>query len=105
MLQVGVLGLRELGSKYIALYKERLDSLLYYQKNLYEIINQPEQTPELILRAISELHRIEVSLHTLMKEIPGDIKTSKDKTEENDREKEKGHLTFDEGDQQMLDFS
>jgi hypothetical protein len=89
--------LRDSGAKYIAIYKERLDSLLSYQKKLHEIINQSEQSPELALRAISELHRIEISLHTLMKELPGDIKISKDKTEENDREKEKaGHLTFDE---------
>jgi hypothetical protein len=75
-----------------------LDSLLSYQKKLHEIINQvSHSSPELVLRAISELHKIEVSLHTLMKELPGDIKTSKDKTEENHRGKEKaGHLTFDE---------
>jgi hypothetical protein len=90
--------LRDSGAKYIAVYKERLDSLLSYQKKLNEIINQvSDSSPELVLRAISELHKIEISLHTLMKELPGDIKTSKDKTEENDREKEKtGHLTFDE---------
>jgi hypothetical protein len=88
--------LRESGSKYVAVYKERLDSLLSYQKKLHELCNS-ESSPELVLRAISELHKIEMSLHTLMKELPGDIKTSKDKTEENDREKEKtGHLTFDE---------
>ena len=90
--------LRDSGAKYIAVYKERLDSLLSYQKKLNEIINQvSDSSPELVLRAISELHKLEMSLHTLMKELPGDIKTSKDKTEENDREKEKsGHLTFDE---------
>ena len=78
--------LRDSGSKYIAIYKERLDSLLSYQKKLHEIINQvSESSPELVIRAISELHRIEISLHTLMKELPGDIKTSKDK--ENDSEK------------------
>jgi tRNA nucleotidyltransferase/poly(A) polymerase len=77
------LELRDSGAKYIAIYKERLDSLLSYQKKLHEIINQvSESSPELVLRAISELHKIEVSLHTLMKELPGDIKTSKDKNED-----------------------
>jgi hypothetical protein len=63
-------GIRESGSKYVAIYKERLDSLLSYQKKLHEIINQVS-SPEIVLRAISELHRIEMSLHTLFKEIPG----------------------------------
>ena len=51
-----------------------------------------ESTHELVLRAISELHRIEISLHTLMKELPGDIKTTKD-YEEMENEKI-GRLTF-----------
>jgi hypothetical protein len=33
-------GIRESGSKYVAIYKERLDSLLSYQKKLHELINQ-----------------------------------------------------------------
>ena len=69
--------LRDSGAKYIAVYKERLDSLLSYQKKLHELCNS-ESSPELVLRAISELHKIEMSLHTLMKELPGDIKTSED---------------------------
>jgi hypothetical protein len=72
------IGLRESGARYIAIYKERLDSLLSYQKKLHELINK-NPSPELTVRAISELHRIELSLHTLMKELPGDITTSKDK--------------------------
>ena len=53
-----------------------------------------ESSPELVLRAISELHKIEMSLHTLMKELPGDIKTSED---DKDKVKEKnGFMTFDE---------
>jgi hypothetical protein len=32
-------GIRESGSKYVAIYKERLDSLLYYQKRLNEIVD------------------------------------------------------------------
>ena len=91
--------LRESGAKYIAVYKERLDSLLYYQKRLNEIVDSylPKQIyPEIVIRAISELHKIEMSLHTLMKELPGDIKTSED-FDEKDKVKEKnGFLTFDE---------
>jgi FAD/FMN-containing dehydrogenase len=94
------IGHRESGAKYIAIYKERLDSLLSYQKKLHEIINRfGEQSPEPVIRAISELHRLELSLHTLLKELPGDIATSKDKSEEQEQEKEKqrvGHLTFNE---------
>jgi hypothetical protein len=87
--------LRDSGAKYIAVYKERLDSLLSYQKKLHELCNS-ESSPELVLRAISELHKIEMSLHTLMKELPGDIKTSED-FDEKDKAKEKnGFLTFDE---------
>ena len=84
--------LRDSGAKYIAVYKERLDSLLSYQKKLHELCDS-ESSPELVLRAISELHKIEMSLHTLMKELPGDIKTSEDGK---DKVKEKnGILTFD----------
>ena len=86
------IGLRDSGAKYIAVYKERLDSLLSYQKKLHELCDS-ESSPKLVLRAVSELHRIEMSLHTLMKELPGDIKTSedgKDKVEEKN-----GILTFD----------
>jgi hypothetical protein len=94
------IGLRESGAKYIAIYKERLDSLLSYQKKLHEIITQfGEQSPELVIRAISELHRLELSLHILQKELPDDIATSKDKAEEQEKEKEKekdDHLTYEE---------
>jgi hypothetical protein len=87
--------LRESGAKYIAIYKERLGSLLSYQKKLHEVINQSDKSPELVIRAISELHRIEISLHTLLKELPGDIATSKDKPKSEEKEK-RGPLTYDE---------
>jgi hypothetical protein len=61
--------LRESGSKYVAVYKERLDSLLSYQKKLHDIISVSEK-PEVQVRAISELHSIEMSLHSLFKELP-----------------------------------
>jgi hypothetical protein len=61
--------LRESGSKYVAAYKERLDSLLSYQKKLHDIISITEK-PEVQVRAISELHSIEMSLHSLFQDFP-----------------------------------
>jgi len=87
--------LRESGTKYVAVYKQRLDSLLSYQKKLHEIINQcGGKSPDLLLKVISELHRIEMSLHTLFKEIPGDVQIEESNTKEEIDEDEP--LTFDE---------
>ena len=61
--------LRESGSKYLAVYKDRLDSLLSYQKKLHEIMAGSE-SPEIRIRAIAELHRIEMSIFSLFKELP-----------------------------------
>jgi hypothetical protein len=63
------IALRESGSKYVAVYKERLDSLLSYQKKLHDIM-AGSQTPEIGIRAIAELHRIEMSVFSLFKELP-----------------------------------
>jgi hypothetical protein len=72
--------LRESGSKYVAVYKERLDSLLSYQKKLHDIISVSEK-PEVQVRAISELHSIEMSLHSLYQDFPRlDIKPDSDST-------------------------
>jgi hypothetical protein len=60
--------LRESGYKTIAFYKERLDSLLSYQKRLNQIMAS-SGTPEIRVRAIAELHRIEMSLHTIFQEL------------------------------------
>ena len=65
------LELRESGTKTIAFFKERLDSLLSYQKKLNEILTTCE-APEIRIRAIAELHRIEMSLHTIFQELPHD---------------------------------
>ena len=65
------LELRESGYKTIAFFKERLDSLLSYQKKLNEILSTCE-VPEIRIRAIAELHRIEMSLHTIFQELPHD---------------------------------
>ena len=63
------LELRESGTKTIAFFKERLDSLLSYQKKLNEILTTCE-VPEIRIRAIAELHRIEMSLHTIFQQLP-----------------------------------
>lgn len=68
--------LRNSRYKYIANYKERLDSLLYYQKKLNQIIdfymNPPSQIlyTDTVIRAISELHKIEISIFSLWKQLP-----------------------------------
>lgn len=69
------LELRDSRYKYLALYKERLDSLMSYQKKLNQIIDAYLHPGDInytdtIIRAIAELHRIEMSLHNLMKELP-----------------------------------
>jgi hypothetical protein len=53
----------------VAIYKERIDSLFSYQKKLHEIINDTKK-PEVQLRAISELHSIEMSIFSLWKQLP-----------------------------------
>jgi hypothetical protein len=68
--------LRHSRYKYIASYKERIDSLLSYQKKLHQIIDfyikPPDQMVETdtVIRAISELHKIEISIFSLWKQIP-----------------------------------
>lgn len=70
------LELRQSGTKYIAIYKERLDSLMSYQRKLNQIVDAYLRPPndilytDTVVRAISELHRIEMSLYTLFKETP-----------------------------------
>jgi hypothetical protein len=71
------LRVRGSSSKYIMIYKDRLDPLLSYQKTLHDIIKHCGKTPEIIIRSISELHRIEITLHNLMKELPGGIEVNK----------------------------
>ena len=70
--------LRQSRYKYIATYKERLDSLLSYQKKLHDIISNTNKD-EVKLRAISELHSIEMSIFSLWKQLPAlDIVDTKD---------------------------
>jgi hypothetical protein len=62
--------------KYIATYKERLDSLLLYQRKLNQIIEFYMDPPnhvlysDTLIRAISELHRIEISIFNIWKQLP-----------------------------------
>lgn len=54
-------------------YKERLDSLFSYQKKLNEIIEfyiHEHLYPDTVIRAIAELHSIELSILNLFKNIP-----------------------------------
>jgi hypothetical protein len=68
--------LKQSANKYIAAYKQRLESLLYYQKKLNQIVYaylQPMPNmiyTDTVIRAISELHRIEMSIFNLWKELP-----------------------------------
>jgi hypothetical protein len=68
--------LKESRYKYIANYKARLDSLLSYQKKLNQIIDfylqPPTQLlyPDTIIKAVAELHRIEVSIFNIWKQLP-----------------------------------
>lgn len=50
-------------------YKERIDSLFSYQKQLHKIISATNK-PEVQIRAISELHSIEMSIFSIWKQLP-----------------------------------
>jgi len=67
--------LRQSRFKYVAMYKERIDSLLSYQKKLNKIIEFYMQATDIrysdtIIKAISELHKIELSLFSMWKQLP-----------------------------------
>ena len=74
------LELRESSYRTIAFYKERLDSLLSYQKKLNEIMDISE-VPEIKIRAIAELHRVEMSLRSIFQEFPHEQFQIKPETE------------------------
>lgn len=79
--------LRDTSYKYIALYKERIDSLMSYQKRLHEIVERYSADhiyPDTVIKAISELHRIEMSIFSLWKELPR-LGTSVESTSSNSR--------------------
>ena len=59
--------------KYLASYKERLDSLFSYQKKLNEIIEfyiHEHVYPDTVIKAIAELHSIELSILNLLRNLP-----------------------------------
>lgn len=67
--------LRQSRYKYIAMYKERIDSLLSYQKKLNQIIEFQMHNSDIlysytIIKAISELHKIELSIFNMWKQLP-----------------------------------
>ena len=65
--------LRESRYKYIATYKERLDSLFSYQRKLNDIVEFctiNNLNHETMIKAISELHKIELSLFNIWKQLP-----------------------------------
>jgi len=70
--------------KFVAIYKERIDSLFSYQKKLHEIINDNNK-PEVKLRAITELHSIEMSIFSLWKQLP-DLKIDESRDNRNEYE-------------------
>ena len=61
--------LKQSQNKYIANYKERLDSLLSYQKILHGIIATTKRD-DIKIRAISELTTIEIHIFNLWKQLP-----------------------------------
>ena len=63
------LDLKQSSDKFIAAYKQRIDSLFSYQKKLHEIIAATKKD-EVKIRAISELHSIEMDIFSLWKQLP-----------------------------------
>ncbi len=61
--------LRRSAYRYLARYKQRIDSLLSYQKTLHEFISNTKKN-EVKIRAISELHSIEMDIFSLWKQLP-----------------------------------
>ena len=61
--------LRQSTYKYIVTYKERLDSLLSYQKKLNNILDC-SQKEQIKIRAISVLQSIELDIFNIYKQLP-----------------------------------
>ena len=78
--------LRNSTYRYIANYKERLDSLLSYQKILHGIIATTKKD-EVKIRAISELTTIEMNIFSLWKQLPDLNIVDKVKQEQEEQEK------------------
>jgi hypothetical protein len=61
--------LKKSSYKYIATYKERLDSLLSYQKQLQDIVTTTKKEDTKI-RALSTIATIEMNIFTIWKQLP-----------------------------------
>jgi hypothetical protein len=86
--------LRKSAYKYVAAYKQRIDSLLSYQKRLHEIISNTKKD-EVKIRAISELHSIEMDIYNLWKQIPN-LEISEPEHEPEEENGKGQPMTFDE---------
>ena len=71
--------LRESRYRYVAMFKDRIDSCYHIKRNCMRLLSaststdaerEHEQRPEVKIRAISELHAIEVTLFTMWKQLP-----------------------------------
>ena len=54
--------LREGEYEYLHEFKERINEILFMQKKLYEIIDNNEDNPAIQIDAISELHKLNITL-------------------------------------------
>lgn len=59
--------LRDSKYRYLATYKDRIDSLFKYQRMIHDAIKNKEMDK---LNAIKELHNLELSIKDIYKEIP-----------------------------------
>jgi hypothetical protein len=73
--------------KYIAMYKQAIDSLYSYQKRLHEIIDDTKK-PDVKARAIHELHMIEMSIFSLWKQLPDLAIETKEQKEEQSQQQD-----------------
>ena len=89
--------LRNSTFKYIATYKERIDSLCSYQKKLHEII-APTKKPEVRLEQYLRLHSIEMSIFSLWKQLPDLQIVEKAKEQQEQQEQEHVPLVVDDED-------
>lgn len=75
--------LRSSDYAYLYTYKERIDSLLRYQLKLNTIVNNDLTPASEKIAAIRELHKIEMSIATIYKNIPNAL-TPLDENNDND---------------------
>jgi hypothetical protein len=86
--------LKQSQNKYIANYKERLDSLLSYQKILHGIITTTKKE-EVKIKAISTLHSIEMDIFNLWKQLPDIEIVDKFKRQQEEQDRDRDPPIFD----------